>query len=133
MDIKVGNYVRCGTAGIKRVVEIIKEPKFFKVSHIKDEEGLLVNIGFITKVSEDRLGIIEKGDYVNGHLVEETNCKLEYIDDDSDTGVNEVYDGLLLEKAGFIYFNSEVKDILTKEQFEARKYVFKEELEYGQE
>ena len=117
MDIKVGNYVRCSTAGIKRVVEIIKEPKFFKVSHIKDEEGLLVNIGFITKVSEDKLGIIEAGDYVNGEKVKEITKN--YITIGNVTlGTKDL---------------KNINDILTREQFEARKYVFKEEIEYGQE
>ena len=105
MEIKVGDYVRCGTAGIKKVVEIIKEPKFFKISHIKDEEGLLVNIGFITKVSEDKLGIIEEGDYVNGEKV-----KMHY-------------------ESGELKIPKKINDILTKEQFEARKYVFKEDFQ----
>ena len=109
MEIKVGNYVRCGTAGIKRVVQVIKEPKFFKVSHIKDEEGMLVNIGFIKKVSEDRLGIIEEGDYVNGKRV-----RMNY-------------------ESGELEIPKKINDILTKEQFEARKYVFKEEIDYGQD
>lgn len=109
MDIKVGNYVRCGTAGIKRVVEIIKEPKYFAVKHIRDEEGLLVRVDFITKVSEDKLGIIEEGDYVNGEKV-----KMHY-------------------ESGELKIPKKINDILTKEQFEARKYVFKEEIEYGQE
>lgn len=109
MDIKVGDYVRCGTAGIKRVVQIIKEPKFFKISHIRDEEGLLINIGFIQKVSEDKVGIIEEGDYVNGEKV-----KMHY-------------------ESGELKIPKKINDILTKEQFNARKYVFKEELDYGQE
>ena len=109
MEIKVGNYVRCGTAGIRRVVQVIKEPKFFKVSHIKDEEGMLVNIGFIKKVSEDRLGIIEEGDYVNGKRV-----RMNY-------------------ESGELEIPKKINDILTKEQFEARKYVFKEEIDYGQD
>ena len=109
MDIKVGDYVRCGTAGIKRVVQIIKEPKYFTVKHIRDEEGLLVRVEFITKVSEDKLGIIEEGDYVNGKRV-----RMNY-------------------ESGELEIPKKINDILTKEQFNARKYVFKEEIEYGQE
>lgn len=117
MDIKVGDYVRCGTAGIKRVVQIIKEPKYFTVKHIRDEEGLLVRVDFITKVSEDRLGIIEAGDYVNGEKVKEITKN--YITIGNVTlGTKDL---------------KNINDILTREQFEARKYVFKEELEYEQE
>ena len=125
MDIKVGDYVRCGTAGIKRVVEIIKEPKFFKVSHIKDEEGLLINIGFITKVSESKIGVVETGDYVNGYLVLEVSldgpCN-SWIEIESSKDSSEC-----------TLWNNDIKEILTREQFQSRKYVFKEELEYGQE
>lgn len=61
--------------------------------------------------------MIKVGDYVNNERVLRTNCKLEYIDDDSETGVNEVDNGLELE-TGWIYFEHEVQSILTKEMFD---------------
>lgn len=105
--------------------------KFLKV----DEKGTYrrtlssdnesVTTGFeiedVKKASHNIIDLIEVGDYVNGSRVIKTNCKLEYIDDDSDTGVNEVYDGLELEN-GWIYFEHEINSIVTKEQFESMSY-----------
>ena len=68
---------------------------------------------------------MEEGDYVNGEKVLETNCKWEYMDDDSDTGVNEVYDGLELQK-GRIYFEYEIETVVTKEQMEQMEYKVEE-------
>ena len=73
------------------------------------------------KASYNIIDLISVGDYVNGSKVVKTHCKLEYIDDDSDTGVNEVDDGLELEN-GWIYFEHEIETIVTKEQFEQVAY-----------
>lgn len=75
----------------------------------------------ITKHSRDIIDLIEEGDYVNGEKVLETNCNLEYIDDDADWGVDEVEDGLKLQER-WIYFESEIKTIVTKEQFKNMEY-----------
>lgn len=75
----------------------------------------------IIKASYNIIDLIEEGDYVNGEKVLETNCKWEYMDDDSDTGVNEVYDGLELQK-GRIYFEYEIETVVTKEQMEQMEY-----------
>ena len=83
--------------------------------------GNFANIEDIVKASYNIIDILECGDYVNGSKVMKTHCKLEYIDDDSDTGVNEVDDGLELEN-GWIYFEYEVETIVTKEQFEKMAY-----------
>ena len=47
------------------------------------------------------------------------------MDDGSDTGVNEVYDGLELQK-GRIYFEYEIETVVTKEQFEQMAYKVEE-------
>ena len=96
------------------------------VYYIKDS---LTN-GFIDyneayKVSPNIIDIVQVGDYVNGEKVLETNCKWEYMDDDSDTGVNEVYDGLELQK-GRIYFEYEIETVVTKEQYEQMAYKVEE-------
>ena len=75
----------------------------------------------VVKASYNIIDILEVGDYVNDSKVVKTHCKLEYVDDDSDTGVNEVDDGLELEN-GWIYFEHEVETIVTKEQFEQMAY-----------
>lgn len=74
------------------------------------------------KASYDIIDILEKGDYVNGSRVVKINCNFEYVDDDADTGVNEVDNGLILENNSFIYFGSEITSIVTKEQFEQMSY-----------
>lgn len=82
--------------------------------------SLYSNHKFI-KASYSIIDILEVGDYVNGEKVLRTNCKLEYIDDDSETGVNEVSNGLELE-TGWIYFEHEVQSIVTKEMFDNITY-----------
>lgn len=89
--------------------------------HVWLEDKDLITEKYIIKASHNIIDLIEVGDYVNGSRVMKTNCKLEYIDDDSDTGVNEVYDGLELEN-GWIYFEHEINSIVTKEQFESMSY-----------
>ena len=79
----------------------------------------------IIKASYNIIDLIKVGDYVNGEKVLETNCKWEYMDDDSDTGVNEVYDGLELQK-GRIYFEYEIETVVTKEQMEQMVYKVEE-------
>ena len=96
------------------------------VYYIKDS---LTN-GFIDyneayKVSPNIIDIVQVGDYVNGEKVLETTCKWEYMDDASDTGVNEVYDGLELQK-GRIYFEYEIETVVTKEQYEQMAYKVEE-------
>ena len=74
------------------------------------------------KASFDVIDLVEAGDYVNGSRVVKINCNFEYVDDDADTGVNEVDNGLILENNSFIYFGSEITSIVTKEQFEQMSY-----------
>jgi hypothetical protein len=84
-----------------------------------------IEIKDIVKHSKNIIDLIEVGDYVNGYRVKQINCKLEYIDDDSDTGVNEVDNGLEIEGyPTWIYFECEIESIVTKEQFASVEYVF---------
>lgn len=76
----------------------------------------------VIKTSYDIIDLIKVGDYVNGSRVVKINCNFEYVDDDADTGVNEVDNGLILENNSFIYFGSEITSIVTKEQFEQASY-----------
>ena len=76
---------------------------------------------YMVNCSHNIIDLIEVGDYVNGSRVMKVNCKLEYIDDDSDTGVNEVYDGIETEKT-WIYFEHEINSIVTREQFSQMEY-----------
>lgn len=135
MKLEIGMYVRT-KCGIAKIIDIIcgQDIKFDndnifennddKTHHMYD--GVSKNDYFfkheiVGEPSFDIIDLIESGDYVNGEKVLETNCNWEYIDDDSDTGVNEVYDGLQLEK-NRIYFEYEIQSIVTKEQFEKMSY-----------
>lgn len=128
MKLEVGIYVRTDKVGIKKIYEIdnnkTKYKYLYKLKN-QDDDGC-IDLGAlcennIIKASYDIIDLIEVGDYVNGEKVLCTNCKLEYIDDDSETGVNEVANGLELE-TGWIYFEHEVQSILTKEMFDNAKY-----------
>ena len=71
------------------------------------------------------MDLIEVGDYVNGRRVKAINCKLEYLDEDMP---ETVYNGLELDFDGtdnsWIYFDYEIDDIVTKEQFDSRRYKY---------
>lgn len=125
-QIKVGEYVR--TNG--RIYKVLDMDNAFLYvdKEVRYSEEYNASIDYINrdeyeieKHSTNIIDLIEVGDYVNGEKVLQIQCKLEYIDDDSDTGVNEVDDGLELEK-GWIYFEHEIKTILTKEQYKANCY-----------
>lgn len=127
-DVKVGMYIRT-EHGISKVTYV--NPK----GTLSDnEEVYFVNQCFYPVVttnlwesdlsyepSYDILDVIEPGDIVNGRLVTKTRCNLEYIDDDSETGVNEINNGIEFED-GWIYFDSEVETVLTHDQYELMCY-----------
>lgn len=132
-DLKVGMYVRTNY-GIGKIDKTrMFMDKYFEF-HLDSNKGRIHNVDdntywnsledIIGEPSFDILELIRPGDYVNGSKVIKTKCKLEYMDDDSDTGVNEIYDGLELAD-GWIYFEYEIETILTKEQFEREMYKVK--------
>lgn len=122
MKLEVGMYVRTETGQIGKITNFdgsmarVDTDKFITYKNFNSE---------ITKASHNIIDLIQVGDYVNGEKVLETNCKWEYMDDDSDTGVNEVYDGLELQK-GRIYFEYEIETVITKEQMEQMAYKVEE-------
>lgn len=126
-DLKVGQYVRLkdkrNITYIRKVREIPQDNRYASIYLDKEanySKGL--SLKNIIKASYDIIDILEKGDYVNGSRVVKINCNFEYVDDDADTGVNEVDNGLILENNSFIYFGSEITSIVTKEQFEQMSY-----------
>ena len=111
-EIKVGAYARSRSGHIGKIRVIIDHMIFLNENnyyhHVNDIEA-----------SCDLLDLIKPGDYVNGCKVKQVNCKLEYIDDDSDTGVNEVYNGLEIDGyPTWIYSKGEIESVVTKEEFE---------------
>ena len=122
MKLEVGQFVRTKDGYISQYKYYDTTNAYMeKLLCIPLSNGTFANIEDIVKASYNIIDILEEGDYVNGSKVMKTHCKLEYIDDDSDTGVNEVDDGLELEN-GWIYFEYEVETIVTHEQMEQMAY-----------
>lgn len=124
MKLEVGMYVRL-VNDVEDIVVINKIANVFETTILTENDGSNYQGEYtkenVVKASYNIIDLIEVGDYVNGEKVLRTNCKLEYVDDDSETGVNEVDNGLELE-TGWIYFEHEVQSIVTKEQFESIEY-----------
>ena len=124
MKLEVGQFARLKSGYICKIINVndFREPNMkygVEANYLKDI--MFIGDDDIVKASYNIIDLIEEGDYVNGEKVLETNCKWEYMDDDSDTGVNEVYDGLELQK-GRIYFEYEIETVVTKEQYEQMSY-----------
>lgn len=137
MELEVGQFVRNKDGTIGKIIAIdLAKPRQEKYPNHPSKRWwrnkILISCykGWrttqnIIKASYNIIDLIKVGDYVNGEKVLETNCKWEYMDDDSDTGVNEVYDGLELQK-GRIYFEYEIETVVTKEQMEQMAYKVEE-------
>lgn len=128
MKLEVGQFVRLKSGYICKIINIndFREPNMkygVEANYLKDV--MFIGDDDVVKASYNIIDLIKVGDYVNGEKVLETNCKWEYMDDDSDTGVNEVYDGLELQK-GRIYFEYEIETVVTKEQMEQMAYKVEE-------
>lgn len=129
-EIAVGDYVRTNKGKIAQIKEIRlgKHKSLDEIINIyifDDEEWTTDK--YIVKHSKEIIDLIEENDFVNGKKVIKTNCSLKYIDDDADFGESEVNNALDLGDE-YIYFSSEIESILTKELYNANRYVVKEEL-----
>lgn len=141
IDIYVGDYVRT-INGIAKVTDIIngQDVKFDNLNIFDGDEDLLRHHNYdgisvndyyfwnsyvIGNPTNDIMDLIEVGDYINGRRVKQINCKLEYFDEDMP---ETVYNGLELDFDGtdnsWIYFDYEIEDIVTKEQFDSRRYKY---------
>lgn len=124
-EIKVGDYVRLArNQGINRIEEIDVDGDYILDKFIADKWGDEVccisrdNLDDeIIKHSSDIIDLIEVGDYVNGHLVIAVDrVRLEISIENADYGCG--YEE--------INANTDIKSIITKEQYEAIKYVIGE-------
>ena len=126
--IAVNDYVRDKNGRIGKVTKIDKALRF----NLKTSDGELeienilwldTNYDFLDEkdtISEDNIvsssilliDLIQVGDYVNGQKVLRTGLSLEYTDDDAETGVSEIDNGLELENQ-FIYFSSQIETVKT--------------------
>ena len=114
--IEVGEYVRTDNGEIHRVIDIEKGSIKIK-SQYKEWIGLCC----IAKHSKQLIDLVEVGDYVNGEKVEEIK----------EPSLANDYNRLVFcnEREGEynLFFNRDIKTILTKEQYEANCYKVKEE------
>lgn len=116
MEIKERDYIRVGSYGFSKVVELIKDLKTLKIKAIKDEKDNIIKIEYIQKSNKDFLKLLEIGDYINGNKITH-----EYFIDGvlyRDSYNNKQYDKLVKMKI------NEIQDALTHEQYEANSYKF---------
>ena len=116
MELKKGMYVRYTRGAINgyvppRIAKIInKNNDLLKL----DNNNEILESDIIGKPSFDLIDLIEVGDYVNGERVYYAYCS------------SEGSTGLFIEEAGirvWLEKDSQIKDIVTNEQFNSMKYV----------
>lgn len=122
MELKEGMYIRSkdknGVQYIRKIVELPEETRYGSIVVDKDIHNVFwVSKKNVLKVSFNLIDLIEVGDYVNNAFV----LDFEILQ----TGEKAVIvDGLINYGWGQgVIPASEIKDIVTKEQFEACKYV----------
>lgn len=115
-EIQVGEYVRTKNNGIKRIDTIFENKTVNKYGYEIGSEwdGKLysyIKTTDILKHSKNIIDLIEVGDYVNGHTVQ-------------DTEGNGIYKKLVRFGAGYLrnITEAEIKTILTKEQYNQNCY-----------
>lgn len=116
--IEVGEYVRTVKQGIKRIDTIFENRPVNRYgyevgSDWEGKEYSIIKTTDIVKHSKNIIDLIEEGDYVNGHLV--------YRIDNNTT--------IWIETETNLYcgiYESDIKSIVTKEQFASIEYKVKE-------
>ena len=123
MEISKGMYIRFN-GFISKIGHINTSKKGNTYVQFKQPNGLLAHtrIENIDRASFNIIDLIKVGDYVNGNKVTKLgfdklllHCKtIECHQEDLSRG----YEGVT-----FVYTNNDIKDVVTKEQFNACKYV----------
>ena len=113
--IEVGEYVRFEDGKIEIVTYQLKK---FIDEHISKSENNRVEFLGKIKHSKNIIDLIEVGDYVNGHKVED----ITYLEG------TKIILGFEEPAAFCVIKNKRIKTILTKEIFEANCYKVKEEI-----
>lgn len=119
MDInkmKIGDYARCGSAGIRKVNEIIRDNSTQEILKFIDNKGLIVDIKYVQNYNSNPLELVELGDCINRTIIthEYFNDGVLYRDSDN---VRQ-YDKLVKFK------KNEIKSFITREQLEHDEYIF---------
>jgi len=116
-NLEIGNYIRAGTAGIKKITAITKDVTG-TIKNIIDEKGLFINVKYIQQAENTIMDLIKHGDYINGQKVYRIIEPALINDYKKMIYCNEcegVY-GLIISS------DKDIKDVLTKEQFDSRKF-----------
>lgn len=113
-NLEIGNYARVGTAGIKKITAITRNAQKEIVNFV-DERGFFINIKYVQQVEKNVLNLLQDGDYINGYRI---------------TKIGEAGQGQWAYwreyDRGWTFIKEEnIMDILTKEQFESRKFKVK--------
>ncbi len=123
MKLKEKMFVRtklndfCNMVAIRKIDEFDDDGNFWIDDYIIDaygDEQNKLNKEDIEKASENIIDLIEKGDYVNGY-------KVLFADKDLADTVNIKCINNSEERVSF--YEEDIKDVLTKEQFDSMKYV----------
>lgn len=131
MELKVGMYVRFkdkrGIQYIRKITSVNTEKpeRRYAAIYIDKDANSCNGVSLKNIVGEpsfDLIDLIEVGDYVNGNKVTKLgfdklllHCKtIECHQEDLSRG----YEGVT-----FMYTNNDIKDVITKEQFNSMKYV----------
>lgn len=112
MKLKEGMYIRY-LGNIDKIIAVIIDEHNSNLNRVYAENET-VFFSEIEKASFDLIDLIEVGDYVNGY-------KVLFIDKDLGNTKNIKCIDNSEERACF--YEEDIKDIVTKEQFEAMKYV----------
>lgn len=124
MEIKVGEYIRTK----RGIAKVIPDGKYVQINEDEnkkmiyvDKNGIPCSWEFsfyiwsneIIKHSSNIIDLIEEGDYVNGKLIHKVDIR---------------------ENSAYIYYGNgktfcdyQIKDVVTKEQFEQMKYIVGDE------
>lgn len=114
--LKVGNFVRCGSAGIKQVKEIIKDKETLEPTAFIDEKGLTVDVKYIQNFNTNPLQLVELGDLINNEIVY-PEC---------------FFDGVLYRDSNnprqyervVKFKKTDLKSFVTKEQLRSNEFIF---------
>ena len=114
-EIKVGEYVKLRDGEITRIDKV--EDNTFKCKFHKINCELYID--FIVKHSPNLIDLIEEGDYVNGYKVLDVveNMKT------GELHLEMPMDYTNPELGDCTIYNKDIKNIVTKEQFEKIKYI----------
>ena len=124
-EIKVGDYIITYYGELAIIKEI--SPRI-KARKLNNKNITLLDFNLIKKYSSNIIDLIEKGDYVNGFLIDyiDLDCKVPFLRSERPYREATTWYKDLIEKGKdynmCLHFKQEdIKSIVTKEQFKSRE------------